>query len=173
MPALTPIFSVSEFNEMVNSHLAVLGDIVVEGEISQLKISQSKWVYITIKDEKASVEVFSMVFRLTNIRSLEEGMLVKVYGKAGIYPKNGRFSIQADQVLPSGEGALKLAYEKLKNQLESEGIFDIARKRPLPMFPSSIGLITAKGSEAYNDFVKVVSERLGGLNISFYPVSVQ
>ncbi|MFH2019302.1 MAG: exodeoxyribonuclease VII large subunit [bacterium] len=173
MSDLTPIFSVSEFNEMVNSHLGVLGDLVVEGEISQLKISQGKWVYLTIKDEEASVEVFGMVFRLTNIRSLEEGMLVKVYGKAGIYPKTGRFSIQATQVLPSGEGALKLAYEKLKNQLEGEGLFDLKRKRPLPMFPASIGLITAKGSEAYNDFVKVVTERLGGLNISFYPVSVQ
>jgi len=173
MSDLTPVFSVSEFNEMVSSHLAVLGDLVVEGEISQLKISQGKWVYLTIKDEEASVEVFGMVFRLTNIRSLEEGMLVKVYGNAGLYQKTGRFSIQASQILPSGEGALKLAYEKLKTQLETEGLFAPERKRPLPMFPSSVGLITAKGSEAYNDFIKVVGERLGGLKIFFYPVSVQ
>lgn len=173
MSELEMVFTVAEFNEAVASHLALLGEVVVEGEISRLQVSQGKWVFATIKDKTASVDVFGVAFELSNLRSLAEGMLVKVYGQATLYQKSGRFSIRAFQISPSGEGALAQAYEKLKLQLEGEGIFAPERKRKLPELPERIGLITAQGSEAYNDFVKVLGERRGGIDISFYPVQVQ
>ncbi|MFH0943556.1 MAG: exodeoxyribonuclease VII large subunit [Candidatus Beckwithbacteria bacterium] len=168
-----PVFTVSEFNEMVNQHLSLLGEVIVEGEISSIKISNNQVVFITIKDETSSVELFGIVYQLSNLSVLEEGMLVKVHGTPRLYPKSGRFSLSVNQIVPSGEGALKIACEKLRKQLGKEGMFDEAKKRKLPMFPQTVGLITAKGSQAYNDFIKVTGEMTGGLKIFFYPVNVQ
>jgi exodeoxyribonuclease VII large subunit len=170
---LDRIFSVSEFNEAISFHLGLLGEVVVEGEISQLKVSMGKFVFLTLKDSGAATEVFSMAFQIRNLYALEEGMQVKVYGVPKLHQKSGRFSLNAHHILPSGEGSLKLAFEKIKQKLELEGLFDQGRKRPLPSFPSKIGLITAKGSDAYNDFVKVLKARFGGVQIHFYPVQVQ
>jgi exodeoxyribonuclease VII large subunit len=166
------IFSVSEFNEYVDL-LVSQKEVVVEGEISEFKISRGKWVFTTIKDEEASCEVFTYVEQISTLYLLEVGMLVQVFGRPRIYKKAGRFRIWADEILPTGEGALKLAFEKLKQKLEKEGFFAPERKRAIPRFPERIGLITAKESRAYSDFVKVLGERLGGLTIYFYPVSVQ
>lgn len=167
------IFKVSEFNEFINTYLYQVGEVVVEGEISEIKVSQNQWLFITIKDKESSVEVFSTVYKISSYDLLEEGMLVHVYGSPGLYKKSGRFSIRAEQIVPAGEGALRLAFEKLKLKLEREGLFDLERKRPLPTFPERIGLITAENSRAYSDFVKCLKERMGGLKIYFYPVSVQ
>lgn len=167
------IFKVSEFNDYINLYLDKVGEVVVEGEISQINISQGKWLFLTIKDEDSSVEVFGYAFKIHNFAELETGMLVRVYGTPRLYTKTGRFSLSANQIMPSGLGALQIAFEKLKSKLEQEGLFASARKRPLPAFPERIGLITAKNSQAYADFVKVLGERIGGVKIYFYPVSVQ
>jgi len=167
------IFKVSEFNEFINVYLSSVGEVVVEGEISQINVSQGKWLFITIKDENSSVEVFGVADTLPNHSLLEEGMLVHIYGIPRLYQKTGRFSISAVQIVPAGEGALKISFEKLKAKLEKEGFFSESRKRPLPMFPQRIGLITAKNSQAYYDFIKVLKNRMGGIKIFFHPVSVQ
>lgn len=167
------IFRVSEFNEFVNTYLNQVGEVVVEGEISEINISQNQWLFITIKDKESSVEVFSTIYKISGYDLLEQGMLVRVYGTPGLYRKSGRFSIRAEQIIPAGEGALRLAFEKLKLKLQKEGLFDPQRKRPLPAFPEKIGFITAKDSRAYSDFVKCLKERMGGLKIYFYPVNVQ
>jgi exodeoxyribonuclease VII large subunit len=100
-------------------------------------------------------------------------MLVHVYGTPRLYQKTGKFSVFANQIVPAGEGALRLAFEKLKDQLEKEGLFDEQRKRTITKFPEKIGLITAEDSMAYSDFVKVLKHRMGGIKIFFYPVNVQ
>jgi len=169
----TPVLPVSAFNELIGDHLAALGEVIVEGEISQLQISQGRWLFLTLKDENASVSVFAPVFKITSLNSLAEGMKVQVYGTAGLYAKTGRFSLTAYRIVPAGEGALKQAYERLKTKLLAEGLFDPARKRPLPRLPERIGLITGQDARAYSDFIKIIGERLGGLEISFFPVSVQ
>lgn len=168
-----PILPVSIFTQLVADHLAVLGEVVVEGEISQMQISQGRWLFLTLKDAQASISVFAPVFKITSVASLTEGMSVQVYGTAGLYQKTGRFSLNAYRIVPAGDGALRQAYERLKAKLQAEGLFDPGRKRPLPRLPQRIGLITAADSRAYSDFVKVLSERLGGLTIEFYPVQVQ
>ena len=167
------IFQVSEFNDFVSTYLEQIGEVVIEGEISEVKISQGKWLFATIKDKESNVDIFGLAFKLSGCDLLEVGMLVHVYGVPRLYKKTGRFSVFVNQIVPAGEGALRLALEKLKSKLEKEGLFDTARKRLLPIFPENIGLITAKGSDAYNDFVKVLKDRMGGLKIQFCPVSVQ
>jgi len=167
------IFQVSEFNEFISVYLGKVGEIVVEGEISEFRVSQGKWLFATIKDKEASVAVFGMTFKLPGYDLLEAGMLVHVYGTPRLYQKTGQFSVFASRIVPAGEGALALAFEKLKLKLDKEGLFDIDRKRKPPVFPEKIGLITAKNSRAYSDFIKVLKNRMGGLKVYFYPVTVQ
>lgn len=166
-------YSVSEFIEFINLYLDGVDEVVVTGEISSIKLSQNKWFFITIKDESRSMEVFAVSQQNPICKQLSEGMLINIYGKPRLYQKTGRFSLFARLIVPAGEGHLKLTFEKLKSKLENEGLFDIKRKRELIAFPQKIGLITAKDSQAYKDFVKVLQERLGGIKLYFYPVSVQ
>jgi len=100
-------------------------------------------------------------------------MKVRIYGKPRIYPKTGRFSINVEVVEPVGEGALKRAFELLKAELEKEGLFAEERKRELPRFVKTIGLIASKESAAYGDFVKILRARFGGIEIFLYHVRVQ
>lgn len=167
------IFQVSEFNEFVNAYLGKVGEVVIEGEITTCNVSGGKWLFITIKDKESSVEVFGVTFQISGYSVLEPGMLVHVYGIPRLYQKTGKFSVYASQIVPAGEGALRLAFEKLKEKLEKEGLFTEERKRKITEFPERIGLITAKDSRAYGDFVKVLKHRMGGMEIFLYPVNVQ
>lgn len=166
------IFQVSEFNEFIDI-LVSQQEVIVEGEITEINVSRGQWVFITVKDQESNLEIFSMVHELNTLDLLEEGMLVHVYGTPHLHRKSGRFRLHAYQILPAGEGQLRIAFEKLKLQMEKEGLFAPERKRPLPLFPQNIGLLTAKNSAAYSDFVKVLTNRMGGMKIYFLPVSVQ
>jgi exodeoxyribonuclease VII large subunit len=167
------VYSVSEFIDFINAYLEGTQEVVVRGEISSIKLSQGRWYFITIKDEESSVDVFAVGSQIPLCRQLEEGMLINVYGYPKLYKKSGRFSLNATNITPAGEGELKLAFEKLKLKLEAEGLFDPSRKREITKFPQNIGLITAKHSQAYNDFVKVLTQRVKGVKIYYYPASVQ
>ncbi len=167
------VFQVREFNEFVSIYLGEIGEVVVEGEISQLRLQNQRWLFLTLKDEAASLPVFGIQARLSNLGALAEGMLVRVHGRPRLYQKTASFSLWAEKIVPAGAGALQLAFERLRRQLESEGLFAEERKRALPRYPRRIGLVTAAGSRAYSDFVKILAERLGGLKIYFYPVAVQ
>lgn len=164
------VFSVSEYVTFLNEALFER-DAVVEGEVSEYKVNQDKWVFFKIKDEHSTLECFSIKFKIHV--PLEDGMRVRVYGHPRIYPKTGRFSINVEWAEPTGEGALKRAFELLKAELEKEGLFAPERKRALPRFPKTIGLIASKESAAYGDFIKVLKERFGGIHIFFYHVRVQ
>jgi exodeoxyribonuclease VII large subunit len=166
------IYSVSEFATFIKKYLRNIGEVVIEGEISELKVS-NKWLFATVKDETASIKVFSTIHQIYNYDLLEEGTLVHLYGTPSLFEKRGEFNISARQIMPTGEGALKIAFEKLKEKLDQEGLFRPERKRPISQFPQQIGLITAKDSQAHKDFVKILSQRMGGLKIQFYPVNVQ
>lgn len=172
-PNPAPIFSVSELNEALNHHLGLLGKLTVEGELSQLNISHNKWVFFNLKDDSSTVKGFGILFQLQNIRSLQDGMLVRVSGTPRLHQKSGRFSIFTDSITPSGMGSIKQALENLKSKLQNEGLFEPTRKRPLPLFPQKVGLITAKNSQAYLDFVKICWEQAFNLQLFFYPSKVQ
>lgn len=162
--------SVTEFVNQINE---VLVEQVawVEGEVCDLRISQGKWMHFSIKDDNSLVNCFTMAFRVKT--PIEDGMKVRVWGIPKIYPKFGKFSINVEIVEPSGEGALKRAFELLKQKLISEGLFAVERKRTLPRFPEKIGLITSSEAAAYTDFLKVLKARRGGIEIYFINVTVQ
>ena len=168
-----PIFQVSEFNEVINKHLSLLGEVTIEGELTRLDIKNGKLIFGAIKDKTSSLDIFSMSYLIGNFRQFEPGMLVRVTGTAGVYKGTTKFRLFANSITPQGEGALQIAFEKLKIQLEAEGLFAPERKRPLPEWPTRIGLITAKDSSAYFDLVKILTTRTSGLLLTLFPVSVQ
>ncbi len=164
------VLTVSQCVEAINIALDSLGELTVEGEVSEFRIIQNKWVTFDIKDKQSVLKCFMTVWSLRT--QIEDGMLVKVTGQANLRAK-GFLSFVAKNVQPSGEGSLKRALELLKRKLEAEGLFSQERKRRLPRFPEHIALITSKEAAAYNDFLKVLAARQGGLTISFIHTQVQ
>ncbi len=171
--ATPQVLSVADYIALINANLEVLADIAVEGEVSEFKISQQKWVTFRLKDEsaEASIECFTVIFKLD--QPVEDGMKIRVQGKPRIYPRYGKFSISVENIELVGEGSLKRAFELTKAKLQAEGLFDKARKRSLPEFPERIALITSPDAAAYTDFLKVLRHRFGGLKVYFLPVKVQ
>ena len=168
------IFSVTDFLSLVNETLKALseaGEFAVEGEVSGYRVSQGQWVSFDLKDDAALVNVFLPVWKQS--LPIEDGMKVRVHGIGRVYPKYGKFSLSAEKIEPVGEGALKKALAALRLRLEKEGLFDASRKRPLPRFPERIALIASRESAAYGDFLRIVGERWGGLEIDSYHVLVQ
>jgi exodeoxyribonuclease VII large subunit len=165
--------SVSKYIELINSNLEILRDIYVEGEVSEFKISQEKWVRFKLKDEEeeAIVDCFTVVFKL-NV-PLEDGMKIRIQGRPRIYARYGRFSITVDNIELAGQGSLKRAFEITKAKLKAEGLFAEARKRDIPEYPKNIGLITSHEAAAYTDFLKVLRHRFGGLKVFFHATKVQ
>ncbi len=161
--------SVSEFIEQINGIIA--GEFVVEGEVSQYKISQGKWIFFDLKDDKAVVNCFATVFNLS--QPLEDGMKIRVLGYPKIHDRSGRFSITVQKVELVGEGSLKKAYLLLKKKLEDEGLFNTERKRELPELPAKIGVIASRDSAAFGDFVRILNNRWSGVEINLYNVAVQ
>ncbi len=166
--------SVSAFVAHVNEALKASWDpseLAVEGEVTGFRVSQGQWVNFDIKDDAALVNVFMPVWNL-NV-PVEDGIKVRVYGQPRVYPKFGKFSLSAERVELSGEGTLKKALALLRARLDKEGLFDPSRKRALPRFPRRIALVASRESAAYGDFVRVVGERWGGLDIDLFHVMVQ
>ncbi|MEX0649997.1 MAG: exodeoxyribonuclease VII large subunit [Candidatus Andersenbacteria bacterium] len=164
------ILSVSQLVEVTNMAMGQLGAVAVEGEVSDYRVVHNKWVTFSLKDQESTVPCFMTVWQL-RVR-IEDGMLVRVIGTPKLRNK-GFFSFVVSQVAPAGEGALKRAFELLKEKLEAEGLFAVARKRPLPQFPQRVALITSREAAAYSDFLKVLRERIGGLEIMFLHTQVQ
>jgi exodeoxyribonuclease VII large subunit len=170
---LTPVFQVCEFVELINNHLELLDEVVVEGELGRIDVKNNRLIFATIKDKQSTIDVFGLTYAIRNIRELQEGMLVQVYGRPGLYKGSGRFRLQASMIVPHGEGAMQIAFEKLRLRLEEEGLFDESHKRPLPEWPEKVTLVTAANSSAYFDLVKIIQARMGSIVIKHIPVNVQ
>lgn len=165
------IFSPSDFVAVLNQTLEYAYPLVtVQGELANVRVSRGKWVYCDIKDEQASIKCFGSVYALPG--PLEEGMVVKIVANPRLHPLYN-FSLNLRSITPVGEGSLKRASDLLLAKLTKEGLFDPARKRPIPFAPVSIGLITSKESAAYADFHKILHERWGGVTVYHYDVQVQ
>jgi len=167
--------SVDQFNELINLQLQSIGEVIVEGEITEMNISKRGGVNLVLKDKykQAILNVSGYAPRIQGINMIEIGMEVAIWGVPQLYSPYGKFSVSIYKILPIGAGALAKALELLKDQLEKEGLFDPARKRPLPALIKNIALITAKSSAAESDFLKILKENNTGISIDFYPVSVQ
>lgn len=150
------------------------GDVWVEGEISNYRPAPSGHVYFTLKDASAQLPI---VFFRRNAMLLrfrpEDGLHVLVRGRLSVYEQRGQMQLVAETMEPIGAGSLQLAFEQLKEKLKAEGLFDAARKRPLPMFPRTVGIITSPTGAVIRDFLNIVGRRHSGLNVLLYPASVQ
>lgn len=168
---VNPAFSVSDFVAALNQTLDFAYPYIeIEGELSNFRVSKNKWVYFDLKDDTASLKCFATVHALPG--PLEDGMVVRVAGSPRLHPLYN-FSFQVQSIVPVGEGALRRAADLLAAKLEKEGLFDSARKRPLPYPPKTVALIAAGESAAYADFIKIANARWGGLHIEHYNVLVQ
>ena len=164
-------FTVSQFLTEVNDMLlADFDDVTIIGEVASFKINQGKWVFFDLKDDETSLGCFMPVFKLRT--ALEDGMKVIVKGHPGL-TKWGKFSFTVENVMPVGAGSIKRSFELLKAKLEKEGLFDPAKKRPLPDHIETIGVISSTQAAGYADFIKIVNERWGGLKIKVAHTGVQ
>jgi len=166
-----PIFSVSDFLAVVNQTLEyAYPTVLIEGEVSEYKISQNKWVYFNIKDSAGSVGCFMTVWQIR--MPIEDGMKVVISATPKI-TAFGKFSLTIKSIRPSGEGSIKKSFEILKAKLENEGLFANERKRILPQIPNNIAVISSTQAAGYADFIKIINDRWGGVKVSVAHVQVQ
>ena len=172
------VFSVTQLNEYIKMTLessAVLQSVYLRGEISNLKSNYSSGhMYFSLKDEKSSLRAVMFRFSAAKLQFMpESGMKVVVHGKISAYPVSGDCQIIIDDMQPDGAGALAVAFEQLKKRLASEGLFDPERKKPIPKFPRSVGVITSASGAALHDIINVSGRRCPSTEIIIYPSYVQ
>ena len=168
-------FTVSELTGKIRDLLAKnFTDILVQGEISNCREAQSGHIYFTLKDDRSQVRCvyFKQQQRGIKFRP-EDGLQVTVRGSISVYEQRGEYQIYVEKIELMGQGALQLAFEQLKKRLEAEGLFDAARKKPLPLLPSRIGIITSPKGAAVRDVVRILTRRFPNVHLTVYPVRVQ
>ena len=171
----THILTVTQLTNRIKDLIeGAFPDIWVEGEISNLSIPQSGHAYFTLKDEHAQVRavLFRSAQRFLKF-TLQHGIQVICRGRASVYEPRGEYQLVLDYIEPKGVGALQLAFEQLKAKLEKEGLFDLNRKKPLPVLPRRIGIITSPTGAAIRDMLRVIKRRHPKMHILIYPVPVQ
>jgi exodeoxyribonuclease VII large subunit len=169
------VLTVSELTERIQGVLETeFVDVWVEGEISNLKIATSGHWYFSLKDEQAQVRAVAWKTdaRLIRFRP-QDGMKVLARGQLRVYPPRGEYQVSVQVLEPLGKGSLQQAFEELKEKLEGEGLFDPARKRPLPMLPRRIGVVTSPTGAVLRDILRVLRSRYPNLEVLVYPALVQ
>lgn len=169
------VYTVGELTREVKAILeARFPGLLVEGELSNLRKPSSGHLYFTLKDEDACVD--AVLFK-TQARALkfapDNGHKVLVRGRLSLYEPQGRYQIVCDSIEPLGAGALQVAFEQLKARLAKEGLFEKARKRPLPYLPRRIAVVTSPSGAAVHDFLRVLHRRYPNLPVLVVPARVQ
>ncbi len=151
-----------------------LEDVLLEGEISNFKRNSRGHFYFKLKDENASIDVTMFSMYASRVKfELNDGMKVFVRGKVQVYQPSGTYSINIKEIKSDGIGDLFLAFEKLKKELEAEGLFDPAHKKPIPRFPKTIGVVTSPTGAAIKDIINTISRRYPMTHLILYPAIVQ
>src|SRR5579875_1385179 len=164
-PPQRRIWQVSELVTELRSEVErQFSDVWVEGEITDFRPAASGHVYFTLKDD--SGQISAVLFRrqasLLRFRP-ENGLQVLVRGRISIYEQRGQIQLVTEHLEPMGAGSLQLAFEQVKRRLQQEGLFDAERKRPLPAFPRSVGIVTSSSGAVIRDFITVTRRRHSGL----------
>ncbi len=168
-------FTVSELTDGIREALAVrFTDIWVAGEISGTKAASSGHIYFTLKDGEAQIRCacFARAARFLRFRP-QDGIQVLVRGRIDVYAPRGEYQLLVDALEPRGFGALQAAFEQLKKKLAEEGLFEAARKKPLPPYPRRVGLITSPSGAVIQDLLKILTRRFPGIHIRLFPTLVQ
>jgi exodeoxyribonuclease VII large subunit len=169
------VFTISELNAQVHELLeASFPELWVEGEISNCKAYPSGHTYLTLKDDKAQVRAVLFKGASFGVKfKFADGLKVLVRGRVTSYEARGELQLVISAAEPRDKGALQLALEQLKAKLRAEGLFDDARKKPLPPFPRAVGVVTSGQGAAVRDIINVLSRRWPGLQVRIWPVKVQ
>lgn len=176
MPAEPHILSVTELTQMVRGLIEeAVGDVWVEGEISNLRRQASGHQYFTLKDDRCQLPC--VLFHRPGLRHatppLQEGMLVHVRGQMTVYEARGQYQLSVRLVQAAGAGLLAAKFEALKRKLAGEGLFDPEHKRPIPRFPKAIGIVTSPTGAAIADMLNILHRRAPWIQILINPVRVQ
>jgi exodeoxyribonuclease VII large subunit len=151
-----------------------LQDLYIVGEVSDSRPSGTGHIYFNLKDRGAVISCVMWRSRAVSLKfKLEDGLKVIVKGSIGLYEKSGRYQVHVDTLRPEGMGALHLAFEQLRKRLEAEGLFQEARKRPIPPYPSKVGVVTSPTGAALQDIIRVATKRWPLSHIIVSPASVQ
>jgi exodeoxyribonuclease VII large subunit len=169
------IWNVGELVSEVRVHVErEYGDLWVEGEISNLRSAPSGHMYFTLKDGEAQLPAVLFRRQASLLRfKPADGLHVLLRGKVSVYEQRGQMQLVAEFIEPVGAGSLQIAFEQLKQRLEARGLFDPARKKPLPPFPHCVGIVTSPTGAVIRDFLNIVSRRHAGLHVLLYPAAVQ
>ena len=171
------VFTVTEINRIVKNLLDNQRDfanIQVQGELSNFRRYPSGHCYFNLKDRAGVLKAVMFAGNAARLKfEPKNGDSVLVIGRIGVYERDGVYQIYVDLMLPMGEGNLMLAYEQLKSKLMDEGLFDQARKKPLPSHPTTVGIITSSAGAAVRDIITVAKRRNMGIKLILYPVRVQ
>ena len=169
------VYSVSELTQRLKGLLETqFPDVWVAGEISNLRPATSGHLYFTLKDSNAQLR--AVCFR-SQARYLKfkprDGVSVIARGRLSVYEARGEYQLLVELLEPAGLGALQLAFEQLKAKLAAEGLFDTARKKPLPVLPRTVGIVTSPSGAVIRDILRVLRRRYRNMNALLYPVRVQ
>ena len=173
---MAPILSVTEFTRRVRDLLeGNLGDVWIEGEISNYRKQSSGHHYFTLKDDRAQLAcvMFSRAYSAQAGTVLRDGVQVQAFGRASVYEARGQYQLIVELVQTQGQGLLQAKFEALKRKLEAEGLFDPAHKKPLPRFPRRIALVTSPSGAAVQDMLNILQRRSPWLRLLICPVRVQ
>ena len=171
------IFSVTMLNEYIKNifeNNRTLSSVTVRGEISNFTNHRSGHLYFSLKDSDGQIRAVMFRSRAQGLKFMpESGMKVIIHGSVTVYPRDGSYQIYVSSMQPDGIGALYLAYEQMKSRLAEEGLFDDIHKKPIPMFPRRIGVITSPTGAAVRDIINVTGRRYPMADIYIYPALVQ
>ena len=171
------IFSVSEANNFIKALLdrvPQLQEIFVRGEISNYKLYPSGHHYFTLKDAEGAMRCVLFKGNALRLRFRpENGMKVIAFGRISVFPRDGAYQLYVSELSPEGAGDLHVAFEQLKAQLEREGLFDPAHKKPIPKYPHTIAIITSAAGAAIMDMLRILGKRYPLTKVKLLPVRVQ
>ena len=168
----TSVLSVWELTRSIRSLLeSEVGSVWVEGEISNHRRQSSGHQYFTLKDERSQLPC--VLFRGNAAATLADGMQVQLYGELTVYELRGQYQLVVQLAQPKGVGSLQARFEALKRKLAAEGLFDAERKRELPAFPATVGLVTSPTGAALQDMLNILGRRAPWLRVVINPVRVQ
>ena len=174
-PSQRKIYSISELSlELKDLLEKQFPDVWVAGEVSNFRGATSGHLYFTLKD--AGAQIRAVCFR-NQARYLkfkpQDGISVIARGHLSVYEARGEYQLYVDFLEPAGVGALQLAFEQLKAKLAAEGLFDPARKKPLPVLPRAVGIVTSPTGAVIRDILRILQRRFRNMNVTLYPVKVQ
>ena len=169
------VFTVGELNAAVQSLFAgEFRNVWVAGEISGCRVAGSGHTYFSLKDEQSQIKcvLFKGSARFARFKP-QDGLLILARGSLEVYEARGEYQLIVELIEPQGTGALQLAFEQLKKKLLQEGLFEAARKKPLPRLPRRVGVVTSPAGAVIRDILHVLGRRFEGLHVRLYPALVQ